>query len=367
MSAVKIPYIQELIIKCALQEGDTSVYWKEIKKDFFHYSNNYEVHRLLPYLYISSINSGKLKNDPLFPILKGAYIKNWTENLLKKKELEEIVKKLSAHNVKCVALKGMAMATFYYKDFGSRRMRDLDLLLPFEKREEACELLNSMGFESIDPHETYPFSQGRAFQKEGHTELDMHFCLLYEWPSPKADNDVWEKAVPAQIGDIKCYRLNPSHQLFHTCINGYRNIEKQTYWIIDAFEILKGGEVDWNIFVNEATKRKLIVRTLIALQTIEKTTNIKIPIDVMNELSFKKLSFIEKCDKTWIEQGEKGRFGGLPARISDFARTIQVANKKPNIKNFILYLVAAWKLDSGIIPFIKKLLHKIIEITWKRR
>ena len=143
---------------------------------------------LAPLLYYTQESSGW---PLLVPVqereaLREEYLKAGGSNLLVYRELARV---LSAFQVAVplaplVLLKGAALATTLYPEFGLRPMTDIDMLLPREHLEEAVDTLRTLGYKDLAPEMTPRLSRETHFQvamKGGPRDyviVDLHWRLI---------------------------------------------------------------------------------------------------------------------------------------------------------------------------------------------
>src|ERR1700749_4062032 len=98
-------------------------------------------YRLIPLLQ-KQITGFKVE-DPNLPIYKGIYRKCWMSNKRLFYEAVKLSGELSSRGIPVVILKGIALSVLYYKDSGVRPMDDADIWVPFDKIQEALEVLRA--------------------------------------------------------------------------------------------------------------------------------------------------------------------------------------------------------------------------------
>jgi hypothetical protein len=97
--------------------------------------------RLLPYLFHQHIK--KLPNTvPHYFILSGLWKKSFYENITHWRLTLPALNALQEAHIKVTLIKGCALSALLYKDWGSRPMADIDILISVHDVHQACTILN---------------------------------------------------------------------------------------------------------------------------------------------------------------------------------------------------------------------------------
>lgn len=226
------------------------------------------------------------------------------------RDASDWVKTLAARGVATLALKGLALALRYYRDFGLRPMDDIDLLVRPDDVPEALACLYALGLEPTEriPMACWPprpgapnlgtaaVTHGCGFVTHaprtpgGRPEpearqLDLHWAALSTNCTHRADERFWEAATPLELhGGIRTLALSPAHELVHVLGHGLRwNSLPSIRWVADAARVIASGAVDWEAFVVEVEQRGLALGVGPALAHLA-TYEIAVPAEVVSRV-----------------------------------------------------------------------------------
>ncbi len=195
------------------------------------------------------------------------------KGVLKVHDAGRWVRELAALGVPTLALKGLALAIRYYKDFGLRPMEDIDLLVRAEHVPTALGYLAAQGFAPTEalpaacwpPTTTSPnlgtaaVTHGCGFIDAAEHQLDLHWSALSTHCADGADARFWAHAQPLPLAGATGLSLAPPHELVHVLTHGLRwNEVPSIRWIPDAAMILlTTPDFEWALFLDEAALRGL--------------------------------------------------------------------------------------------------------------
>lgn len=220
------------------------------------------------------------------------------KGVLKVHDVGRWVRELAALGVPTLALKGLALAMRYYKDFGLRPMEDIDLLVRAEHVPAALGYLATQGFTPTEalpaacwpPREGAPnlgtaaVTHGCGFVDAAGRQLDLHWSALSTHCGDGADARFWAHAQP--LPGVSGLALAPAHELVHVLTHGLRwNEVPSIRWIPDAAMILSSTpDFDWALFLDEVAQRGLGFALIPAL-TLLADFGVVVPAHVMTALA----------------------------------------------------------------------------------
>ena len=129
-------------------------------------------------------------------------------------------------------------------------------------------------------------------------DLDLHWYALAECCAPDVDRGFWDRAVPLSLGAAATHTLCPTDQLLHVCTHGPRFTPVSTgHWMADATMILRkaAGAIDWDLFLDEARRRRLTFHLHHALAALDPRTTV-VPPAVMASLEAAPTLWWERID-----------------------------------------------------------------------
>lgn len=135
-------------------------------------------------------------------------------NLLRLAAWEEAAELFRAAAIPWLPLKGLDLLRARFYQAGERPMRDLDVLVPGERQDEACALLEKVGYRRRRPH------PGHQVLQKSPVTIELH-RLLYPRPLPVAvpEPEVWKRA--ARLEDGAEHRLESGDRLVYLCLHYY--------------------------------------------------------------------------------------------------------------------------------------------------
>ncbi len=282
---------QELLLKAALLRGEEMLTafrkWKNLVD--FEKDIEYASFRMLPLLYQNLHNNDV--TDELMPRLKGIYRNSWSKNQFLFYKTGSVLKLFHQAGIKTIVMKGIPLSILIYKNYSTRPMADMDILILFSKADSAVELLKKYGWELHNPqYLEYNLKYGRSvtFTDKNKTELDLHWHPIFEAHDNISEDDFWGNTIPFQVGGIKTLSFCVTDLFFHTIVHGLRyNPEPPIRWIADAMAILYSPdyEIDWERLLHHTKKFRVVLYMKDALKYLAKEFHADIPKDFFSEIN----------------------------------------------------------------------------------
>jgi hypothetical protein len=305
---------QELLLRAALLQGSAAIAaWHEWESNVDIDQLDQGSQRLLPLLY-RNLRSHKVET-PLMGRFKGVYRATWYKNRTAFHDMAVLLDAFHDAGIQTLILKGAALVLLHYKDHGLRPMSDFDILVPTEQAPAAMNLLVKLGWRPKQkPLKAFSdgyfsFRHGHEFQDSAGRQLDLHWHALLECCYTGADDDFWDSAVLTKLHGMSTYALNPTDQLLHVCVHGAEwNPIPPFRWVADAMIIMNTSqaEIDWDRFIAQAQKRRLILQLEGALSYLQNLLNAPIPPTVLQSMRSMTVSRIER-----MEYQARTRLSGL--------------------------------------------------------
>jgi hypothetical protein len=302
--------------------------------------------------------------------LKGNWRYYWYQNKLLLGEFLDITSKMEADGIPLIALKGIPLALFYYRDMGARPMSDFDILVPSVKITQAITFLKDRGYEPKFGHleQRIPYTNGCGFTKKGSTEIDLHWHVLHDCFYQWSDDSFWEGARIEKGEGISLSTLCAEDHFLHACAHGMRyNKIPPLRWLVDAWMILKeaGNRMDFDRLIQQAERRRLASPVQKTIRYFEK--HLSLPIDHPAALATNrmKVSFYEKVEYFHrIHPSEN-----LPSYIPlwfQYQRWKQGGDARLHKKGFLGYYAQRRKLPDRLaaLLYILKTTFKKSMIPW---
>ena len=113
-------------------------------------------------------------------------------------------------------------------------------------------------------------------------EMDLHWYSLWRSAS---DQGLWDHAVPVLIGREETLAPGPTHQLLIVCVDGADwATNRPLRAVADAAALIRAGDVDWDLLVQEANDRLLTVVLGSMLEYLQDVVDAPVPDDVLRRL-----------------------------------------------------------------------------------
>lgn len=214
-----------------------------------------EIYRLIPALYF------RLQKECVEggPYLRGVVRHCYAAGAIQQRTAREMVESFSRVEIPAVALKGLALSL--HLGFAPRHMSDIDFLVPFDRRDEAIDIVLASGWipdfgvNAEDLHNAHTVAHGWGFQREGQ-RFDLHWHSVHQDQNPSFDEPVWASTLK------KGGMLVPSKTmlLFQILLHGMRQFSRALVWTADVHSLLDApGEIEWPKLFKLATDRRLLV------------------------------------------------------------------------------------------------------------
>jgi hypothetical protein len=332
---------QELLLQAALLPGELGLAaWRKWKQNVsWEKDIDAGSFALLPLLYAHLKELGV--EDPAMGRFKGVYRKVWYQNQTLLHETAEVLRLFEAGRIETMVLKGAALSTLYYKDFGLRKMHDVDVVIPVADRRRAIDTLTRGGWKprfrrlslltdsNLDRHHAWAFEDGRGFQ------LDLHWHVLTGRVRPGFEEGFWAAAVPFQLEGVPTRTLCPADQLLHACVHGIRwSPTPPIRWVADSIYILKGAQadIDWDRLIGLAEKCRMILAVREGFAYLRESFEAEIPDWVLRRLNGFTVTPREQRYYDYAVAPQSALLGELPVYWNWYLLTREWAGKPDGIR-----------------------------------
>jgi hypothetical protein len=203
-------------------------------------------------------------------------------------------------NIPAIWLKGIALAQKLYPQPALRPMGDLDVLVPFERREEALHILQSLGYAFYYDSDRHLTKSDKHFADESmhhyhlHSGsgtpviLELHFQLFPPSVAPNLGYLPWlweqTELLDAMRGLLI---LKPEAQLLHLCVHALLQHGETVIPLIAFFDIhqlLSQTTINWSMVIDRAVEFGWTFVVDRALRHTSELFGTPVPADVLAEL-----------------------------------------------------------------------------------
>ena len=296
MSKLKLNNDELFILGCAkIQPGKGGYYMPDkYTSNILNWDNICEIlirSGLAPLVYknFSSLSTNSDIPDFVYPKLVNTYYRILSRNTILYEHFRKIVTALNSVNIRVIALKGIYLAEFLYKDIGLRQMSDIDLLIHPEDGLKCMSVLSEMGYKTYDKKESEIKEKSRkdivhyeAVVKDG-VSIEIHIKLHHI--SAKYDmmpEKVWKNAIPATIYNCDVFALNTYDLLIHLCIHldeHFRGGRVQFTCFSDIVNLLDQlkKQLNWDEFIKSCRDYKCEETVFLYLMLVNRYMNVYVP------------------------------------------------------------------------------------------
>lgn len=358
MLGVQPTTTQTLLLQAVLNEGDAVIKaWQLWQNQVDIQTLEPASQRLLPLLY-HKLKQCQVK-DSLMSIYKGIHHHTWYKNQLALPQMLSIIKALQIKDIPTIALKGVALALYYYPEPGLRPMSDFDIMVPTKDAANAISTLESLGWQG---KLRAPHSQNFV---KALSECDLHWHLMLAGCELKAEQDFWEMAQPVNYRGVEFKLLSPTDLLFHVCVHGAAwSMFSRLSWIVDAMTILRQvKEIDWPRLVSQAEKRQVVLSLANSLDYLRTNFAAPIPTKVVTQLQTIPVGRAEKWDylASICPTDKRSPLMAFWVCYREYRQDASSQDLLPSLAGFVKFLQARWQVKE-----ITRLPLQIVEEIRKR-
>lgn len=354
-------YKQELLLKAIFSKGVAlEKAWKQWREAVDIENLDPGDYRLLSLLY-ENLKTSQIQ-DPVMGRLKGVYRYTWSQNQLLFHQMKKVIEALKTQKISCLLLKGAALTCLYYKNLGLRAMSDFDILVPLSQVEEAIEVLKTLNYYpkyclarsfKLPSCSFFQIFHSQGFKNSHQQELDLHWNILTECCQVNEAALFWEKAIPLDFQGLKTYALNPTDQLFHTCIHGARWNSFAPYrWIPDAVTLIHQAPIEWKRLLELGKRYQVTLPLQDTFHCLSEQFKIPIPLFFLKQLQESSYSKREKVEYLHLTKPKKNFLDTLISYWHRHSRFLSSHHFFYKLIYFPFFIQNAWQLSSvWQIPF----------------
>jgi hypothetical protein len=228
------------------------------------------------------------------------YLHTWSRNYMLFHHGGLLLDRLAGAGIPTLLLKGAALVhTCYDGDPGLRPMNDLDLAVPATRATQAAEVLRHAGWSArytITPS-FLRIKHAGVFEDGGGRDCDLHWHVFEECCRPGDDDDLWQASREIDFSGSRTRVLSPSDQFLHVCAHGAKWADEPGIrWIADAMLVLATGPIDWPRVVEQARRRRYVIRMRETLGFLRTRMTAPVPESVLDALAARPVSRLERFE-----------------------------------------------------------------------
>lgn len=317
----------------------------------------------------------RIKDDPVYPIMKGVYRRTWYRNQMLLDQARRVAEAMGSAGIPVLFLKGMAALLSIYSDPGLRAMKDLDVLVPTRDADRAILILESLGFRFRDKFAGFEYvrfyTHGAEYYSENFGKIDLHWNAFHDIRVEEADRLIWRESREADLKGSRVRIPKAEFFLIHTLLAAARfGGAGDMRWMMDAAALIRSVQepLDWQSIVRfaEDPLKGLPLRDTLAYLNYEVPG--LVPAGVLETLAKVKPTAWQARFYEWVLDADLMHGSGVLFRnwtwTWNYYRVIchKASGGRP---------VGPLRLLSGFIPFLKARYRagsfKDLAILWFRR
>lgn len=207
-------------------------------------------HRVVPALYAGLCAAGRAAEAP--EPLRAECRRNAARMLALGAEWARLHRRFASEGIRCLTLKGPALALLLYGDMAMRTCKDLDLLVPREEFERTEALLLRDGYVRMHGDaERGPKERGDADEHHvsfvhpaRRVQLEIHWRLSRGIESAPEFGELWARGRRIDIGGVTGRTLGKEDLLLYLLVHGAEHGWFRLRWLLDIERLLAVG-VRW--------------------------------------------------------------------------------------------------------------------------
>ena len=276
-----LPPQPELLLHAALGDHDGAILaWEKFLVDSGLDGLDEATQALLPLVYRNLSRHGC--TDSLMEQLAVCYRQAKCRNEALFEEMALVIRCFHSAGIPTMLLKGAALSISGYLDRGARPMRVFDVLVPSSAAGRALHLLENQEWRCPDGSPMRITTTQQRYRPAmeivsptGHL-LNLHWHLLNQSRSARADAGFWQRAWPVSLGEDRMLRLPPTDQLLDVCAGGIESREP-IGWVCDAMLTIRAGQIDWERLLVLAQQHDAVLPLRDALHYLRNSFQAPIP------------------------------------------------------------------------------------------
>lgn len=261
-------------------------------------------HGLAPMLRWTLKQAGvDIESNPTWQLLAHARCKTAIDWALKERAQLEVDAALQSAGIPAIWLKGSVLARTVYPEPSLRPMGDLDVLVPYEQREAALQIVRDRGYDFYNLPRLIPRSSGDELElrythhyhlrggQMNSIVLELHFNLLGHYEPLPMDRLQWfwgQRRVVKHDNQSSFYTFSPEAHLLYLAAHAVlQHGEAQLYLLryFDIFQVVSQLPLAWDVLLDQAVALKWTFALERALLNAKEYFSAPVPEEVLEALS----------------------------------------------------------------------------------
>ena len=289
---------------------------------------------------------------------KTAYIQRLAKNRLLLDRARPALRRLQQEGMESLVLGGAALSARYPDDRGRHRMTSVPIWVKESDLMRCAAFLQDDGW-TPQPHRPHTLtSMSRIlplcrFVQHGMQVggcIDLHWHLMLQCCSPSSDDNFWGASVPLEVAEVDTRTLCPTDHLFQICgqaeMSRVYQDDASPVWAVDAMNVLKQDQVDWERLVTLAEDHHLALSLGTRLNFLHDTLGASIPRAVLDQLAGWLPTLVER-----VEESSTVRPDARERRLVNMASHFLRLRRQPRHRSVLIgplhFLTDFWNLDHA--------------------
>ncbi len=247
-------------------------------------------HALLPILYQAAKMHPDMMPSDMMQELQERTNGIAAKNLWLASELRLILTAMQEQQIRCIPLRGVALAEQLHGHLAMRPTGDLDVLIRQDDLPQIRDLFRAMGYIEAEPRRGFAeaFYYTLELFKEGLQPLTVepHWSLAYPPFHRMPMEPVWGRCRPGTVLGIPSEQLAPEDLLIHLCLhNLHHGHTSPLLWSYELTKMLHTQSLDWTLVVTAARASRVHLLIHASLRELRERFAVLIPDSIMQELA----------------------------------------------------------------------------------
>ena len=230
--------------------------------------------------------------------LKDYSVRVLASNLINELWLQRVLTILEKENIAVILLKSSAFSSYLYASDLPRAGKDIDILVPSKKFENACRALKDI-LQSIPISKNRPLADETLFErvfrpknKSGPT-VEIHRGLTNPGIFNINEDMLWKNSKPHPRYKNNMIRvLSPEDTILHLSIHAFRDLDFCSHSLIDTHEAICQWKPDFNLLIKQSKEWGASNVLFCLLENCRVALDTPIPISVLSDIRPIKVRFI---------------------------------------------------------------------------
>lgn len=219
--------------------------------------------------------------------LGGVERKLWAECIIQLRTTEPALAALEKAGIDVMVFKGAVRTVLDISNLRGRYAAELDLLVRPDDFARAWATIGSAGWKYVlgfEPDLDRMIGANLSKPKSG--ELDLHKYPYHQVLTSDIKPDMlWARAIRARFLNHPVFIPSPTDRLLMAIAHGAIGGHEQSDWLVDCALLIRGGEVDWTLFLDLCAERDVEAYAAIVLSYLAGPLEVSVPPDALATLT----------------------------------------------------------------------------------